>query len=272
MLKMSPFLSFLLYCLFVGFCVYYLTKDRLDEKSRYVLIGLLILPYIFMDQFANFSNVDESINQKSNEKNETYSNIKPVEQPKIEQPKIELFENEKVENIKLVEEIKNLKKKQNNKQEEKSSSFTLEEVQKLLNAVKNEKSKSVEKYGSMYNGNPPSEYNDDNAFTDQILKPLGENGNGLTNEWDHDYILLNTDKWAPALKPPPVCKTEKKCPVCPNLTTGYPLMLRDFDSSRRITAPINADIQSMNAIQSVPSVAFPNLENSPSENNAPSVS
>ena len=48
MLKMSPFLSFLLYCLFVSFTVYYLTKDKLDEKSRYMLIAVLILPYILL--------------------------------------------------------------------------------------------------------------------------------------------------------------------------------------------------------------------------------
>ena len=102
----------------------------------------------------------------------------------------------------------------------------------------------------MHNGDPELKYNDDETFEDQSLKPLGKNGNGFTNEWDHNYILLNTDKWAPSLKPPPVCKTEKKCPVCPNLTSGYPLMLRDFDSSRRITAPINANIKSMNETES----------------------
>lgn len=247
MLKMSPFLTFLLYCLFVGFCVYYLTKDRLDEKSRYILIGVLILPYIFMDQFNHFTN-----NQPINEiMNETYSNIKPVINNPIEQPKIELAENEKVENIKIVEEVKNKKSSSENL-------FTLEEVQKLISAVKKENSPAVENFGSMYNGEPPAKYNEDATFTDQLLKPLGQNGNGLTNEWDHDYILLNTDKWAPALRPPPVCKTETKCPVCPNLTTGYPLMLRDFDSSRRVTPPINADIPSMNETKSTPSIEFPN--------------
>jgi hypothetical protein len=256
MLKMSPFLTFLLYCLFVGFCVYYLTKDRLDEKSRYILIGVLILPYIFMDQFAHFSNVDTN-SDVQNDVNESYSNLKHAQKPPVQQPKIELAENEKVENIKVVEEIK--------KKKEKSSSdkvFTLEEVQKLLNEVNKPKhpNKVEEEFGSMYNGNPPSGYNDSNEFADQILKPLGQNGNGLTNEWDHDYILLNTDKWAPALKPPPVCKTETKCPVCPNLTTGYPLMLRDFDTSRRVTAPIKADIDAMNATKSSPSVAFPNAK------------
>lgn len=266
---MSPFLTFLLYCLFVGFCVYYLTKDQLDEKSRYILIGVLVLPYIFMDQFANFSNVD--INNVQNIPrvltNETYSNVKPVEQPKIE-----LSAKEKVENIKVVEELKNIEIKKNNKlEEEKNNKFTLEEVQKLLNAVRNEKSNTVkENFGSMYNGAPPKKYNDDEKFTDQSLVPLGQNGNGFTNEWDHDYLLLNTDKWAPALKPPPVCKTEQKCPVCPSLTSGYPLMLRDFDSSRRVTAPINADIPSMNATNSVPSVAFPNVAAETSVNNTPS--
>ena len=243
MLKMSPFITFLLYCMFVGFAVYYLTKDKLDEKSRYILIGILILPYIFMDQMSNFTNVtsDLSGNEQEQESSkyqisrpETYSNLMP--------PKIELSKFEKVENIKAVEEIKN-KQKDSSK-----NMFTLEEVQNLLNNAKNIKNKPIiENYGSMYNEDVQTNYNDDAGFTSQELKPLGQNGNGFTNSWDHDYILLNTDKWAPALKPPPVCKTEKKCPVCPNLTSGYPLMLRDFDSTRKITPPIQVDTPSMNA-------------------------
>ena len=112
MLKMSPFLTFLLYCMFVGFSVYYLTKDNLDEKSRYILIGVLILPYIFMDQISHFSNSDSTNeNIKTVEptqfQNEHYSNFNVN---KTEQPKIVLNENEKVENIKAIEEINNKKK------------------------------------------------------------------------------------------------------------------------------------------------------------------
>ena len=59
MLKMSPFITFLLYCLFVSFTIYYLTKDKLDETSRYMLIGVLILPYVFMDQSETFNNLSE---------------------------------------------------------------------------------------------------------------------------------------------------------------------------------------------------------------------
>jgi hypothetical protein len=236
MLKMSPFITFLLYCLFVSFTIYYLTKDKLDEMSRYMLIGVLILPYIFMDQAESFSNI---LKDKS-EKIENYSPQNPIPEqvvPKLisksilEQPKIILNENEKVENLKAVEDAN-------------KKIFTSEDLKNIIKRIK--ENKLLENYGSMYTGEVAKTYNEDQKFTSQLLKPLGENGNGFTNEWDHDYILLNTDKWGPALNPPPVCKTEKTCPVCPNLTTGYPLMLRDFDSSRRITAPIKADISEMN--------------------------
>lgn len=255
MLKMSPFLTFLLYCMFVGFSVYYLTKDNLDEKSRYILIGVLILPYIFMDQLSHFNQdnftesnvtVGTTIPSKIQPPQENYSNFT--------QPKIELNSNEKVENLKILEEIKKkelaLKEHEEKLKHEKlkqKQTFTLEEVQKLLNNIKKDTPKVIEKYGSAYNGNVEEKYNEDSSFTDQSLNPLGQNGNGLTNAWDHDYILLNTDKWAPALKPTPVCKAEKTCPVCPNMTSGYPLMLRDFNDSRKVTPPVNADLPAINA-------------------------
>lgn len=256
MLKMSPFLTFLLYCLFVSFTIYYLTKDKLDETSRYGLIAVLILPYIFMDQSESFSNmVKENV--------ENYSSIDPIPKieiaesiaQKFEQPKINLSQDEQVENLKAIEEINTRKKLEDENRikkivdEIKNKTFTFDEVKSLINASKSN-NKTVETYGSMYVGDVKNEYNEDEKFTSQLLKPLGQNGNGLTNSWDHDYILLNTDKWGPALNPPPVCKTEKTCPVCPNLTTGYPLMVRDFDNTRRITPPIKADIPSMNATSS----------------------
>jgi hypothetical protein len=60
-------------------------------------------------------------------------------------------------------------------------------------------------------------------------------------------LLLNTYKWGPSLNPPPVCVTDKKCPVCPSLTSGYPLSLKDFDSSRKVTSGISANTPAMNA-------------------------
>ena len=66
----------------------------------------------------------------------------------------------------------------------------------------------------------------------------------FTNEWKNDYALLNTDKWRPPINSGIYkCKTEKICPVCPTLTTGYPTLVKDFDIARKILPPdlINVD-------------------------------
>jgi len=73
-----------------------------------------------------------------------------------------------------------------------------------------------------------------NTFNPKRMRPLGE---GL-QEWQNDYVILNTDKWAPSLVDPPVCKKEKSCPVCPNMSYGYAKQyttLADFNSSKKVT-------------------------------------
>jgi len=80
-----------------------------------------------------------------------------------------------------------------------------------------------------------------NTFNPKRMRPLGE---GL-QEWQNDYVILNTDKWAPSLVDPPVCKKEKSCPVCPNMSYGYAKQyttLADFNSSRKIKGPDDINI------------------------------
>ena len=81
-----------------------------------------------------------------------------------------------------------------------------------------------------------------NTFNPKRMRPLGE---GL-QEWKNDYVILNTDKWAPALVDPPVCKKEKSCPVCPNMSYGYAKQyttLADFNSSRKVKGPDDINIK-----------------------------
>jgi hypothetical protein len=41
------------------------------------------------------------------------------------------------------------------------------------------------------------------------MNTLGSNDSTLTNNWDMDYVLLNTDRWNVPRNNPPICKTEK---------------------------------------------------------------
>ena len=69
----------------------------------------------------------------------------------------------------------------------------------------------------------------------EMTKPLGSYDDTMTNKWNHGYTYLNTDKWSVPMVRPPVCINNTPCNVCPSNTSGYPVNLMDFDSSRKIT-------------------------------------
>lgn len=163
------------------------------------------------------------------------------------------IENEK--KLMLINQINLLKKKQLNKHKKESKKSTEkfspkneddneDENEKLLERIRNleQKLNKLESISSDAKANTENSDWKYNTFNKKNMKPIGE---GL-QDWKNDYVLLNTDKWAPALNPAPVCKTEKKCPVCPNMSAGYAktyTTLKDFHSSRKVMPPdtINVD-------------------------------
>jgi hypothetical protein len=262
MIILSSLVKFTLYSLFIIFSVNYLTKNRLDNNSQYLIIALLIIPYLFIDTILNSTNENDNesfkVDIQSDKKN--IIEIKPFNK----QPEIILSKNEEITNKNVEEEIR-LKEKMkqkniehfNTKPETKSDEISEEQIRKILNLIKKEK--LIENLDGSSNESglvqissnktePPvvSTVSNISFSNDPSLQPLGMNGKGFTNEWDQDYVLLSTDKWAPTMKPAPVCKVEKECPVCPSLTSGYPISVREFESSRKIMPPIEANVTAMN--------------------------
>jgi len=58
------------------------------------------------------------------------------------------------------------------------------------------------------------------------------------------YSILPPKDWYPVPPHPPVCVSEKVCPVCPVYTEGTNLALKEWNESRRITPPdeINVNV------------------------------
>jgi hypothetical protein len=81
-----------------------------------------------------------------------------------------------------------------------------------------------------------------NTLNPEQMEPLGSYDASFSNKWDNAFSILNTDKWKPPPSKIPICKQEKKCPVCPTLTSGYPLSVYDFDKSRYIMGPDNISV------------------------------
>ena len=92
----------------------------------------------------------------------------------------------------------------------------------------------------------------DNDMKYSIYRPkdhemLGTYDPTFTNKWDNDYVLLNTDKWRPTIGHNMYkCKQEVKCPVCPTMTSGYPVKLKEFDMARKILPPDNINVDYIN--------------------------
>ena len=85
---------------------------------------------------------------------------------------------------------------------------------------------------------------DYSQYSTNQLQKLGEYDESFSNHWKNDYILLNTDKWKPReYQTNYKCKAEKECPVCPSLTSGYPVNVRDFSEARKILPPDNINIK-----------------------------
>lgn len=64
-----------------------------------------------------------------------------------------------------------------------------------------------------------------------------------SHDYEYGYSFLPPEKWYPQPPRPPICVTEKRCPVCPVYTAGAPVDVKEFHSSTRISPPdlINTD-------------------------------
>ena len=89
-------------------------------------------------------------------------------------------------------------------------------------------------------------YHDIKVYSDYNQLPIAEGYK--SRDYEFGYSFLPPEKWYPQPPNPPVCVSEKKCPVCPVVTAGTDgnmtwTDVRDFDKSRRITPPdrINTD-------------------------------
>ena len=63
------------------------------------------------------------------------------------------------------------------------------------------------------------------------------------DNWENGSSYLPPAQWFPVPPHPPVCVTEKVCPVCPTFTNGTDVSLKEWNQSRRISPPDNINVQ-----------------------------
>ena len=100
------------------------------------------------------------------------------------------------------------------------------ESEKLINTEKQLKYKPLNIKRKSKDLTDKSEYVDFNS--------LSVPDNYKTYRGDYGYSFLPPEHWYPQAPKAPVCVTDKKCPVCPITTTGYPLDVKEWDTANNV--------------------------------------
>lgn len=81
----------------------------------------------------------------------------------------------------------------------------------------------------------------DMKYTDYGLIPVADGYK--SKDYEYGYSFLPPEKWYPQPPRPPVCVTDKRCPVCPVSADGTNADLKEYNKSLRVTPPnmINVD-------------------------------
>lgn len=82
---------------------------------------------------------------------------------------------------------------------------------------------------------------DEMKYTDFNHLPMASGY--LSKNYEHGFSFLPPEKWYPEPPRPPICVAEKRCPVMPMYAQGLPADVKEWDTSRRITGPIEVDTE-----------------------------
>jgi hypothetical protein len=85
-------------------------------------------------------------------------------------------------------------------------------------------------------------YDKDYPFFDLTTLPFPE-GVNPDDLYEEGYSFLPPKDWYPVPPHPPICVTNKQSTVCPTLTTGLGIDLKEWNESRRVTGPDSINTQ-----------------------------
>ena len=226
-------------------------------QNKYNFDGI-ITKDIIDDVITDLDNSDKNKQiidklQEMSKKDEKFKTlISVIETNKDRVKDINNIDSQKI--INLVEDVYNKNKNQQDKKLSKYFENNIKDNDSKTDTLSCNCEDKIEKYleklfkeGKYFdkNGLLQNVMNNDMRYsqlTDTQMQSLGTNDITMNNSWENDYVLLNTEKWKVPVTNPYKCKQEKECPICPSLTTGYPVNLKEFNNARKIMPPDNINI------------------------------
>lgn len=192
-------------------------RTKLDDRDILIISLVLFVAYLFYENLIvnNAENKAENLDPTiSSEQKNTFSFMMP-DSIKVEEP-IFLPQVKECDTCKI--DIKD-----NN------------DVKKISNDEGNiaHTYQPIRKYPSVGSRMNDGILTNEIQYTDYNTLPIGANIDSKID--DFTYTFLPPDKWYPVPPHPPICITEKQCPVCPITTTGTLANLKEWSEASRVT-------------------------------------
>ena len=182
-----------------------------------------------------------------------------AEQLKAKQPKTESSINDEImdhPSVKISINKNKITQEQEQEQEQEQTKSTKIPLNKMLNksqikiATESESEGEVERESHYNKIQKPKFFSpyatvEDNYLINDVNNydynhlPVPEDYD--TNLYEYGYSFLPPEKWYPQPPNPPVCVTTKRCSVCPSLSQGTPIDVKEWNASRKITGPLKID-------------------------------
>lgn len=199
--------------------VVFIPYDKLCVKDAVILAIILTLTVAIIESVSTIM-MSEQSTEKFDTTNPTTTTIQTTstDTPQIEKTPVQ-------QAIEL--SLKNAQQDKQTQQPVQQDKQTVSQLYKNVpNATDKEANSSRDKDGVVTTHLP---------YTDFHHLPLGDDYK--PSDFEYGFSFLPPEKWYPTPPFPPVCVSEKRCPVCPAFTTGTPTDLKEWHSSSKILPP-----------------------------------
>lgn len=253
---MNSFIDIVKYLVY-GMIVYvlfsFVPQHKLPLSDVLVITIVIMMTYMLLDFLAPYNDIENldpdfiAMNQKIETLNENFANEKNIKENldpdlisnenKIEHLDPDFIAEEKEENLDSTElDPLDLSTKENTVSEEKKISEESKDISDPIEAIDNSNLASLKELKQ----ESDMKYS---QLDPELHKPLGEFTKDFNNKFEYGYSYLNTDKWSVPMYRPPVCKTDESCKVCSSATKGYPVDVKEWNSSTKVMPPDNINVE-----------------------------
>lgn len=216
----------------------YVPKEHMTERDILLITTIVLLVYIVSENIYNlYFSINTNHSSDVQKQCNSYCSNQESKQEHMENMSLGSLTDLQTPIVNMVSSILTPSSTQIDNKETEKNMVKNEDGSYTIKPYKNPQSTAIgsRETDDVLKNEMPYNYTDYNTI------PVSDN----TGSFEYGYSFLPPTKWYPTPPHPPVCVSEKKCPVCPVYTQGTNVDLKEWDQTRRITPPDEINVRAV---------------------------